>query len=366
MKLLHVEDSREDAELFHGLIRGEWPDTEFEQVGSRPEFLDAVERGGFDLILSDFTMPTFDGMSALELSGALCPGIPFVFLSGTLGEERAIAALKRGAADYVLKDRPERLIPALREVLERKENERRLRGSDEHARAHVLLLQKARNDFLAVISHELRTPLSALLGSVELMFALLPSSLEADEYRQLFDQARRRLMTFVDDALLLAQIQSGGPRPSPQPVLLDEVLAAAIGDMRELAEARSVAIRAEGKTCLLVEGHGGLLVKSFGALLETAVKLAAPAGTVVLDCGGTPAATTTVTITTAGRTVPTDLLPRFFETLAIARVIIAGDDLGLRPAVAEQILAICGGSVSIENLDPPGVRFNIRLRASDE
>ena len=100
-----------------------------------------MAQGKFDVILSDYSLPGFDGMTALALAQQSKPTVPFIFISGVMGEERAIETLKNGATDYVLKQRIERLVPsvrrALREVVEReqlRETERRLRQSEEQLR----------------------------------------------------------------------------------------------------------------------------------------------------------------------------------------------------------------------------------------
>src|SRR3954469_3270242 len=116
MQLLHLEDSSSDAELIGILIRREWPDCNIQHVATATEYRAALDTGKFDLILSDYTLPGFDGLSALALARARYPETPFLFLSGTIGEERAVEALKRGATDYVIKDRPTRLIPAIRQA----------------------------------------------------------------------------------------------------------------------------------------------------------------------------------------------------------------------------------------------------------
>ena len=97
----------------------------------------SLEHGGFDLILADYTLPSFDGLSALKITQEKCPHVPFIFVSGTLGEEVAIEALKIGATDYVFKTRLSRIVPsvqrALREAKERTERsgpKRRLRRSE--------------------------------------------------------------------------------------------------------------------------------------------------------------------------------------------------------------------------------------------
>jgi PAS domain S-box-containing protein len=134
MKLLHLEDNEEDAELFEAVILREWPDCDITRLSTRREFETALELENFDLILSDHSMPGFDGMVALKMARNTCPETPFVFLSGTIGEERAIEALKLGAADYVLKAAPGRLLPAVRGALTHGEHEVARRRAEESLR----------------------------------------------------------------------------------------------------------------------------------------------------------------------------------------------------------------------------------------
>jgi PAS domain S-box-containing protein len=125
LRILNLEDELTDAELNQAMLSARWPDCELIRVATRDEFVRALEEGSYDLILSDYTIPGFDGRAALELARVRRPEIPFIFVSGTIGEDTAIEALKNGATDYVLKHRPIRLIPAvdraLREVKERAE-----------------------------------------------------------------------------------------------------------------------------------------------------------------------------------------------------------------------------------------------------
>lgn len=106
MRILHLEDSALDAELIQAVVHQEWPDCIFERATTSEEFESALKQSGFDLVLSDYSIPDFDGLSALELARKHCPDKPFIFLSGTIGEERAVEALRRGAVDYVMKDGP--------------------------------------------------------------------------------------------------------------------------------------------------------------------------------------------------------------------------------------------------------------------
>src|ERR1039457_3589911 len=125
--VLNLEDNRDDAELNKEMLSARWPQSEFQRVDTRSDFIAALERGEVDLILSDYTMPGFNGQEALALARERCPHVPFLFVSGTIGEDTAIESLKRGATDYILKHRLMRLIPAtdraLREAEDRTERE---------------------------------------------------------------------------------------------------------------------------------------------------------------------------------------------------------------------------------------------------
>jgi PAS domain S-box-containing protein len=128
LRVLLLEDSTYDAELIQELLEQDHRVCEVVRVQSRAEFLTALETVEIELILADYKLPSFDGISALKLALSIRPELPFIFVSGTLGEELAIEALKIGATDYVLKTRLSRLMPsverALREAQERTERKK--------------------------------------------------------------------------------------------------------------------------------------------------------------------------------------------------------------------------------------------------
>ncbi|HJY88757.1 MAG TPA: PAS domain-containing protein, partial [Candidatus Acidoferrum sp.] len=126
LRILSIEDDPKDAKLIQDLLETEDIVCEVTRVDTQAGLLASLKQGGIDLILADYTLPSFDGLSALKLAMKACPEVPFIFVSGTLGEEIAIEALKIGATDYVLKTRLSRLVPsvlrALREASERAEH----------------------------------------------------------------------------------------------------------------------------------------------------------------------------------------------------------------------------------------------------
>ncbi|MFP5408901.1 MAG: EAL domain-containing protein [Gammaproteobacteria bacterium] len=119
LRILSVEDSELDAELCHRVLDRAGLKFRSERVWTHEAYERALKEFEPDLILCDFSLPgTFDGFTALSLLKATSPDTPFIFVSGTIGEERAVEALKRGATDYVLKDRLERLVPVVRRALQ--------------------------------------------------------------------------------------------------------------------------------------------------------------------------------------------------------------------------------------------------------
>ena len=109
LRILHLEDSDLDAELIEAELENLGHPVVIERVMTRDAFAAAALPGRHDIILADYVLPTFDGVSALGIAREQCPDIPFIFCSGTLGEEVAVEALKNGATDYVTKQRLDRM-----------------------------------------------------------------------------------------------------------------------------------------------------------------------------------------------------------------------------------------------------------------
>jgi len=117
LRILHVEDNRADAELTQELLETGGFACDITRVETEPCLREALRESEFDLVLADYTLPGFDGQSALRIVLEQRPDLPVIFLSGTMGEEVAIDALKLGATDYVLKTRMSRLVPAVHRAL---------------------------------------------------------------------------------------------------------------------------------------------------------------------------------------------------------------------------------------------------------
>ncbi|MGQ0524628.1 MAG: EAL domain-containing protein, partial [Betaproteobacteria bacterium] len=146
MRVLLLEDVPTDAEITLRELRKVGVPFQSRRVETRENFVQALRDFQPDVILSDFSLPTsFDGLAALDIARELLPDIPYVFVSGTIGEDRAVEAMKRGATDYVLKERLNRLVPVIRRALhEKEEREARRRAEEE--------LEETRNRLNSIVS----------------------------------------------------------------------------------------------------------------------------------------------------------------------------------------------------------------------
>src|SRR6202049_1121667 len=149
LRVLHLEDSPRDAEMVRHKLDVEGVSCDILLANSKDSFEAALTREPFDLILSDYNLPGYDGVTALKQAQETQPDVPVILISGTVGEEEAVKVLHIGATDYLLKDRLDRLAPAVQRALQEAEA-RRTRQHTERAlvqREHALRENEERTNF---------------------------------------------------------------------------------------------------------------------------------------------------------------------------------------------------------------------------
>ena len=152
MRILHLEDDPLDRELVEATLAEAGVSCTIRHVDTREAFVRAIEEE-IDIILADYSLPAFDGLTALEIAKQKRPEIPFIFVSGTMGEDPAIETLKSGATDYVLKQKLTRLVPALRRAVVEAEN-----------RMHIVVKERALQDVLHRLQLQVRfMPLACIV-----------------------------------------------------------------------------------------------------------------------------------------------------------------------------------------------------------
>ncbi len=155
VRIIHLEDNLQDRELVSAMLSAAEIHCEIIHADDHDTFEKALTNVEANLIISDFTMPGYTGVRALQLAQQLRDSVPFIFFSGTIGEDAAIQSLKNGATDYVLKQYPDRLVAAVRRALvEAGERAARRHAEEELHRRDVLLRQIMENveDLILVIN----------------------------------------------------------------------------------------------------------------------------------------------------------------------------------------------------------------------
>jgi two-component system, cell cycle sensor histidine kinase and response regulator CckA len=178
-------------------------------VQTANSFVSALERGGIDLILSDFSVPAYDGATAAELVRTKWPTIPLILISGTLGEELAIDALKSGATDYVLKQRLARLVPAVRRAMKEVETaaeQRKLEAKFVEAQKREAIGQLSSG-----VAHDFNNILAVIMGYNDLLSTALETDSRLKKYTEEIRDASNRAAALTRQLLVFSRKQFASP-----------------------------------------------------------------------------------------------------------------------------------------------------------
>jgi signal transduction histidine kinase len=373
ISILHLEDNPLDAELTSELLSSSGIDCQIKRLVRVDEFRDALAanqaKQRFDLILADYNMPGFDGLTALRMTREANSDIPFILLSGALGEELAVELLRNGATDYVLKNNLQRLPLAITRAIKEykvRQRERQSQLEVRKARDEAQKANSAKSRFLGRISHELRTPLNAIIGYTQLMQAD-PLSEEQQHCSEQILKAGEHLLQLINEVLEITRIESGviplKVTPSPIAPLLDR----AVDLIRPMANEAKVSIHIDGGPCnTYAEVDRDRLAQVLINLITNAVKYNYPGGHVYVECQEERPGFIKLLVRDTGIGVPQEKMERLFtpfDRLDIEKdTAIPGTGLGL--TVSKALVEAMGGTLGVTSAETEGSTFWVEVPAT--
>ncbi|WP_322618445.1 hybrid sensor histidine kinase/response regulator [Deinococcus terrestris] len=379
LRLLHLEDNELDHELvvMH-LSDLPWP-VDVLRVEDEAGFVGALDSHAPHLVLSDFALPGYDGLSAFRAAHARAPFLPFIIVTGAMGEETAVDTLREGVTDYILKQRLERLGPSVRRAIaeadardrrERAEQEvrelnlslqarleevERLRaiaeGQRQRLETQAKQLEEALNlqkTFLAETSHELRTPLTALLGY------LRRAEREAGGSQTLQDAQRvaENMTRLVNDLLQLSRGEL---------VQGIEMHFVNLGNLvRQVG--RDYGVRAEAPDLEIV-GDPGRLTQVFVNLVSNAIRVCGSPDLVHMEAEQGRGGQVCVRVIDHGPGIPDAVKPRIFDKFYRGK---EAGSTGLGLTIAQQVVNSHGGRIEVEDTPGGGATFVVCLPPPEE
>jgi signal transduction histidine kinase len=371
LRVLLVEDRPDDEELVLLELRRGGYDVVHQRVESEPALRVALQQQSWDIVLSDFAMPQFSGPAALALVRELGLDLPFIIVSGTVGEEAAVAAMRSGANDYVFKGSLGRLCPAidreLREAAsrtERRKMQEQLLISDRMASVGTLA---------AGVAHEINNPLAAIVANLELMskgLARISGDLgESETFRDVLDElsdAREsadRLRNIVRDLKIFSR-SGNEERRGPVSVkrVLESSLRMAWNEIRHrarLVKEHGDVPPVEANEARLGQVFLNLIVNAAQAIREgdaernqihVSTRLERASGRVAVEIRDT------------GSGITAENLSRIFDAFFTTKPVGVGTGLGL--SICHRIVTGMRGEIQVESQVGQGSTFRVLLPVS--
>jgi signal transduction histidine kinase len=369
LRVLHVEDSDDDCMLVaRELRRGGFAPT-FERVETQEAFKDALRRSDWDVIISDYSLPTYNGMAALADTKAAGRDIPFILVSGTIGEIVAVNAMKAGAQDYVLKDALGRLPLAVqREVqeaavrMEQRKLSQQLAISERMASAGMLA---------AGVAHEINNPLAVVMANLDFVTGILGGLGAKDApLKEVVDgplkdarEAVDRIRGIVRDVKLFSRPQDEERSSVDVKSVIESSIRMAWNEIRHRArivKEYGAVPGVDSNEARLGQILLNLLVNAAQAMPEgrasrneiRVVTRMAEGGRVVIEVHDT------------GTGIPKEILARIFDPFFTTKAVGVGTGLGL--SLCHRMVTDLGGEISVESEVGKGTVFRVILPAAKE
>ncbi|MFA5907720.1 MAG: response regulator [Vicinamibacterales bacterium] len=376
--VLLLEDDSRDARLIASHLNLEGSAYQVVHVDCEDHYRAAIARGGFDVILADHSLPGFTGVAALAIARQACPDVPFICVSGTLGEEPAIEALKGGATDYVLKHSLSRLVPSVQRALQAStERAKRRKAESEVTALEAQLRHSQKLEAVGLlaggIAHDFNNLLTVINGYCERLLGTVGDDDAARADLDLIHQAGQRAAGLTRQLLAFSRRQVLAPKAINLNTIvsdIERILKRVLGERIAVASALDPAL--------------GLALADPGQMEQVLINLAINArdampdgGTVTIETANFdagrgaapsplgPAPYVMLTVRDTGHGMDEETTARIFEPFFTTKP--AGKGTGLGLSTVYGIVAQSGGHVDVDSSPGRGTTMRVFLpRVADE
>jgi signal transduction histidine kinase len=363
LRVLIIDDSADDAALLLRILRHGGFQPVYERVDTLDAMSNALETSTWDVVISDWTMPRFSAGAAFALLKEKNLDLPFIIVSGTIGEETAVEALRAGAHDFMLKEKLSRLCPAV----EREIREAELRSERRKLQDHLLLSERMASIGLlaAGVAHEINNPLACVMANLDLAARHLkglsgqgPSHSKIAQELRDASEASDRIRQIVRDMKVFSRGQEDTRAPVDLHRVLDLALRMASHEIRYRAEV----VRDYGPVPL-VDANESRLGQVFLNLLVNAaqsIREGSPDSNHIRVATHTDAAGRAVLeVSDTGDGIPKDILGKLFTPFLTTKPAGVGTGLGL--SICHRIITAHGGDISAASQQGKGSVFRVSL-----
>lgn len=371
LKVLIIEDSENDALLLLRELRKGGYSPTYERVYTADGLNSALEKQSWDVIISDFVMPQFNGLAALKLIKEKGIDIPFIITSGKISDDTAVVSMKAGAADYIMKDNLTRLVPAIeRELLEtsvRREREKASKTLEEREEELIVLkkLDQLKDEFVGLVSHELRTPLTVILGALGTIMTD-GDRLSRREIKQLIGDAyweAESLSDILTNLLELARAQANRLQITEEPVNIKQIIDTIVNKMTQQMIPFQFMIDCDES--ITVPADRVRLQRILHNLLDNAIKYSEPKTKIEIFARRNNNDAVLIGIRDQGIGISPEKQEKLFEAFQRLNPQDNKTGTGLGLVVCRRLVEAHGGHIWVESKSGEGSTFQFTLPMSD-
>lgn len=277
LNILIIEDSELDAELIiHNLKKAEYS-ISFKRIESASELTHALKENEWDLIIADYSLPQFDAPTALKILHDSGLDIPFIVVSGRIGEETSVAMMKLGAHDYLMKDNLTRLVPVINRELSEARVRKERKIAEEKIKQYVNQLEQINADkdkFFSILAHDLKNPFFGVIN----LLKIIQDNLEKNDLKEIKNYIRivydtsKYVYKLLDNLLEWSRIQTGRIEFNREIINIKEIIKDNIALLESQANNKFIKIHFDLKKDYVVPGDENMLNVILGNLIGNAIK----------------------------------------------------------------------------------------------